>query len=473
VATEGTVDDVPSRRTQAPDVAAIVSTLGRLAASTTRVCLRYRVTGLAAEAGFFALLSLPPLVLGLVASAGYVGARIGSDVVSDLRHRVAQLAGTVLTPDAVSSVIMPTFNEVVRGGRPDIVSLGFVLSLWSGSRALNVYVDTVSIMYGLGGRRGIVRTRTLSFSLYVAALMLGVVLIPLMLVGPGLISKTIAAWLGMHSLSWLGVLYWPVVTVFSVAGLTTLYHVATPVRTPWRRDLPGAVLALLIWLLASVVLRLVLAESVGGTSIYGPLSSPIVVLIWLYALALAVLIGAALNAAVDAMYPHPKRVLARGEPLPYPGGSALTPLEMSDETAPDETAPDETAPDETATDAAAPDETAPDETASNEAAPDEAAPDEAAPNETAPQEAALDKGGEDRAGEELPAPPSAAAVATDETDESDAIRQDHVSARRGGDSPRISLEPRDRDSADSSDPATDVGRRGRQVGGAGVVRAGR
>jgi len=284
---------------------AALSSLRRLAAVTSRICLRYRVTGLAAEAGFFALLSLPPLVLGLVASAGYVGQLIGSDVVSDLRRRLLQLTGTFLTPGAVNSVIMPTFNEVVRGGRLEIVSIGFVLSLWSGSRALNVYVDTVSIMYGLGGRRGILRTRALSFSLYVAALLLGIVLIPLVLVGPGLISKAIAGWLGGSGTpALLRGLYWPVVTVFSVAGLTTLYHVATPVRSLWRRDLPGAVLALLIWLPASVVLRLVLAESVGGTSIYGPLSSPIVVLIWLYALALAVLIGAALNAAIGELWPR-------------------------------------------------------------------------------------------------------------------------------------------------------------------------
>jgi membrane protein len=299
MATGATVDEPGARRSPARAVLAGLSALRRLVAATIRICLRYRVTGLAAEAAFFALLSLPPLVLGLVASAGYVGQRIGNDVMSDLRRRVTQLAGTFLTPQAVSTVITPTFQEVLRGGRFDIVSIGFVLSLWSGSRALNVYVDTVSIMYGLGGRRGIVRTRALSFSLYVAALLLGVVLIPLMLVGPGLLSREISTWWGgAHWLVWLGGLYWPVVTVFSIVGLATLYHVATPVRSPWRRDVPGAVLALAIWLVASLVLRSVLAESVGGTSIYGPLSSPIVVLIWLYTLALAVLIGAALNAAV-------------------------------------------------------------------------------------------------------------------------------------------------------------------------------
>ena len=308
-----------------------VSLLGRLAARTLRVCLRYRVTGLAAEAGFFALLSMPPLVLGLVASLGFVGRRIGSDVVSDLRQRIAELAGTVLTPDAVQSVILPTFDQVVRGGRFDIVSLGFLLSLWSGSRALNVYVDTVSIMYGLGGRRGIVRTRLLSFSLYVAGLVLGIVVIPLLLLGPGLLSQFLAQRIdGLPSLSWLGMLYWPVVTAFTVIGLTTLYHVATPIRTAWRRDLPGALLALGLWVGVSFLLRFVISASIGGTSIYGPLATPIVVLIWLYFLAIAVLIGAALNAAVDEMFPQPNRVAARRE-HPHAGTPPITPVPHADE----------------------------------------------------------------------------------------------------------------------------------------------
>ncbi len=42
----------------------------------------------------------------------------------------------------------------------------------------------------------------------------------------------------------------------------------------------------------------------GGTSIYGPLSAPIVLLIWLYTLAIAVLIGAAANASIRELYPH-------------------------------------------------------------------------------------------------------------------------------------------------------------------------
>lgn len=283
----------------------------RLAAATTRICMRYRVTGLAAEAGFFALLSLPPLVLGLVASVGFLGDHLGRDVVSGLRRQVTEIASTFLTADAVQNVILPTFNDVLLDGRFEIVSIGFVMALWSGSRALNVFIDTISIMYGLGGHRGIVRTRALSFSLYLASLVVGAVVIPLVLIGPGVLHDLLETWDVPFDTGVLASMYWPAVSAQAILGLATLYHLATPVRTPWRRDVPGALLALVIWVVSSVVLRRVISESVNGTSIYGPLATPIIVLIWLYFLAIGVLIGAALNAALDEMYPHPQRVAAR------------------------------------------------------------------------------------------------------------------------------------------------------------------
>ena len=69
----------------------------------------------------------------------------------------------------------------------------------------------------------------------------------------------------------------------------------------------GAVLALVMWVLASFVVRDTVGMSLDGPSIYGPLSAPIVVLIWLYALAIAVLVGAGLNAATRVIWPVESR----------------------------------------------------------------------------------------------------------------------------------------------------------------------
>ncbi|WP_299445133.1 YihY/virulence factor BrkB family protein [uncultured Phycicoccus sp.] len=277
-------------------------TIARLTVVTTRICLRYRVTGLASEAGFFALLSLPPLVLGLFGGLGYFRDAFGTQNVVQVRDAILDYAGRFLTPDVIESVLGPTVDDVFRGGRADLLSIGFLLSLWSGSRALNVFVDTISIMYGQSGVRGIVRTRALSFSLYIVALVMGIITIPLVLLGPTILG-------GFLPDPWdaLVYLYWPLVTVLTVGGLTSLYHVSTPRRSPWSRDVPGAVLTLVLWALASFFVRGTIAASLGGSSIYGPLSAPIVILIWLYALAISVLIGAALNGAIRELWPHEER----------------------------------------------------------------------------------------------------------------------------------------------------------------------
>ena len=292
--------------------------LTRLLLETIRICMRYRVTGLASEAGFFALLSLPPLVLGLFGGVGYIGPLLGPGTVHQVTTAIEQYASRFLTDQSVDTVIMPTMNDVLNNGRLDIISLGFLFSLWSGSRALNVFVDTISIMYGQSGVRGIVRTRTLSFLLYLLALVVGVIVIPLVLIGPSLLSELLP-----DRVSFLRFLYWPVVVTVALASLTSLFHVSTPRRSPWRRDVPGAVFTLLIWLLTSFFLRRSLSATVGGTSIYGPLAAPIVVLIWLYFVALAILIGAALNAAGRRLWAVDERLSSRARLFIWLKGEAV------------------------------------------------------------------------------------------------------------------------------------------------------
>ena len=271
----------------------------RVVAQTFGACLRYRVTGLAAEAAFFALLSLPPLIFGLAGAIGFIAQRFDVTTVAKFRTQVLDLASRLLTPSAVDGVIAPTLDDVLFQGRFEIISIGFVIALWSGSRAVNVVVDTITIMYGLAGHRSILRTRALSFSLYVVFLLAAVVLLPLVLAGPELVDRALPDRMGA-----VGYLYWPVVLVGTAAALATLYHLAVPVRTRWRGDLPGAALTLLLWLGGSALLRLVLGLSIGTTSIYGPLAAPIAVLLWLYLISLALLVGAAFNASLDPGEPR-------------------------------------------------------------------------------------------------------------------------------------------------------------------------
>ena len=135
-----------------------------------------------------------------------------------------------------------------------MISLGFVLALWSGSRALNVFVDTITIMHGLGGHRGIVKTRALSFVLYVLAMVTGVVTRPAggrrpvagRRAGCPTGSTSSCASTGRSS------------CVVCICFLATLYHVSVPVRTNWSFNLPGATFSLVVWIVGSYLLRWVL-----------------------------------------------------------------------------------------------------------------------------------------------------------------------------------------------------------------------
>jgi len=280
----------------------VVGTAWRVVAEAARLGLRQRVTGLAAEAAFFALLSLPPLVLGITGLAALVGSRLGADTTAQLQEVLRSQLGPFLTTSVVDETIVPTVSAALDGPRFDLISLGFLLSLWSGSRALAVLLETVSIMYGTHGSRGLVRLRVLSVGLYVLGLGAGAVALPLLLLGPSLVRRLLP-----EGLEGLLAAYWPLVLLLSSLLLALLYHVATPVKLAWRRTLPGAVLALALWVLASWGLRALLALTVGtgqGVVIYGPLTAPIVLLLWFYVLALAVLLGAGVNAAVEHVRPQ-------------------------------------------------------------------------------------------------------------------------------------------------------------------------
>jgi membrane protein len=107
-------------------------------------------------------------------------------------------------------------------------------------------------------------------------------------------------------------LYWPVVILLSVAMLASLYHLAVPVRTPWRRALPGALMAVALFIAGSAVLRWWLVDAFRGeASIYGPLSATVAILLFLYITALAILFGAELNAEIDRIWPLPETAGAR------------------------------------------------------------------------------------------------------------------------------------------------------------------
>lgn len=274
-----------------------------LVTSTLKEAWHDRVLGLAAEAGFWQLLSLPSMLLAILGVIGYFSGALGPDTVHDLENSIVRGLNHVIVPSAVKSTVRPALHRILVGGRADVVSISFIVSLWTGSSAMATYVNTITIAYGLRHHRDALRSRLLALWLYFGFIVAGVILLPLLILGPGLIVR-LAPDNWHNALHWITVIgYWPLVVLISLALLATLYHLAVPVRTPWQRALPGAVVGLVVWVIGSTLLRMWLTWAFRSTATYGPMSAPIAVLLFLYLTALAILLGAELNAEFDRLWP--------------------------------------------------------------------------------------------------------------------------------------------------------------------------
>ncbi|AFM18855.1 putative membrane protein [Mycolicibacterium chubuense NBB4] len=274
----------------------------RLVGHTVHEALEDRVPGLAAEAALFTLISLPALLLAVIGSLGFVAAELGPAGTEELRHLVLGVPRSFLSDPTFSSYerVVQTVLAETHG---NVVSLGIVLSIWSGSRAVNSYLQTMTIAYDIEPRPGW-RRRLLALALTLGFLVSAVAVLPPMVLGPRLLRWLSSGAVEDATLRIVDLFFWPGVILVVFVGLTTVYNVGVPWRTPWRRDAPGALLAMTMWLVASAGLRIYLTISVRQDAVFSQLAVPIAVILWIYVTAFAVLLGAEFNAEIERMWPH-------------------------------------------------------------------------------------------------------------------------------------------------------------------------
>ena len=274
----------------------------RLLERTGRETLDDRVPGLAAEAALFSLISLPALLIAVLGSLGFIAQSLGPDGTAELRRLVLDVPETFLSERTYASY-SHVATSVLAQGRGSVVSLGILLSLWTGSSAVNRYLQTIAIAYDLEPRP-VWRGRLLALGLTIGGLLGAVAVLPPLVVGPRIVRGLAPDAVADATLQTLNSLFWPGIILVVVAGVATVYHVGVPWRTPWRRDLPGAVLAMALWLAASAGLRSYVERSLQDGLVYSQLAVPIAVVLWLYLTSFSVLLGAEFNAEIERMWPH-------------------------------------------------------------------------------------------------------------------------------------------------------------------------
>ncbi len=252
-----------------------------------------------AQAAFWQVLSLPPLLLGLLGSLAYIAPAVGPGTLPAIEKQLVSTANRFFSPSVVNEIIAPTITDIVAGARGEVVSFGFVMSLWAGSSAISAFVDSVVEAHDQTPLRHPVRQRFFALGIYVVMLITAIVALPLVALGP----QKIAQWLPD---SWDNVLqygYYPLLGLGLVLIVTILYRVSLPKPLPTHRLIIGAVLATLVFLLASYFLKQYLRWITSTGYTYGALATPIAFLLFAFFMGFAVVIGAELNNAIQEEWP--------------------------------------------------------------------------------------------------------------------------------------------------------------------------
>lgn len=279
---------------------------GRLAMRTLHKAWDGNIFSEAAEAAFWQTLSLPPLLLGLLGSLGVIAQWVGQDVVAAVHDKIISLCRTVFTANVVDTIIAPTVSQILTTAQGEVASVGFLISLWAGSSAMASFVDAITVAYNQYGVRNEVWQRIFALLMYLVGLVLAIIGLPVLALGPHYLPNLFpSSWRPTIS-DQIGHFYYPVVAVLLVIALTTLYKVTLPRKLPWHRGLPGAALAMLVFLLASVGLRVYISWITSTGYTYGALAAPIAFLLFTFFIGLAIVIGAYFNSAIEEMWPAPK-----------------------------------------------------------------------------------------------------------------------------------------------------------------------
>lgn len=283
------------------------------------------IFGKSATAAFWQTLSLPPLLLGLLGSLGYVGTWFGPNTLEIIEGKIIAFSRDAFSSSVVDQLIEPTVHDVLQRGRGEIVSFGFLLSLWAGSSAIATFVDSIVEAHGQKDSRNAVWQRIFALLLYVMFLILAVFTLPLVALGPTVIGRALPdSWVAVGS-QLLDFFYYPGVGLLLIIGLTTLYKMALHKSLPWHRLLGGALVAGMFFMAASTGLRMYLSWVAKTGVTYGALATPIAFLLFTFFLGFAVILGAEFNATIQEFWPaRATRIDQVKEWLASEDGQAIT-----------------------------------------------------------------------------------------------------------------------------------------------------
>lgn len=248
--------------------------------------------GLAAQLAFYFFLALFPALLFLVSLIGYLP-------VENALASLLEALGAVAPGEALK-LLERQIEELSNARQGGLLTLGILGAIWSSSAAMVAIIDAMNHAYDVPEWRPWLKRRVLAIVLTIALALFIIVSLALVLLGPAL-----AGWAADRfgfgpavELAWR-LARWPVIVALVVFGVDLVYYFAPNRKARWAWITPGSLLATVLWIASSFGFRLYVTNFTDYNATYGAIGAVIIILLWFYVSAFAILVGAEMNGVIE------------------------------------------------------------------------------------------------------------------------------------------------------------------------------
>ncbi len=251
------------------------------------------LTDAAAALTYYAVLSIFPALLALVAIVGLVGNP------QTVTKEMTTLVSSIGPASAAQTFKGPIEGLTKSSGTAGVLLIvGIVSALSTASGYVGAFMRASNVIYEVEEGRSFIKLRPLQMLVtLVLVLLLALVLVALVLTGPLASKLGAAVGVGSTAVAVWNIAKWPVLLVVVAFMIALLYYASPNAKLRGLKSIfPGAALAIVVWLVASAGFAFYVANFGSYNKTYGTLGGVIIFLVWMWITNVAILLGAEINA---------------------------------------------------------------------------------------------------------------------------------------------------------------------------------
>jgi membrane protein len=251
------------------------------------------LTDVAASLTYYAVLSIFPALVAMIALVGLVGNP------QTITTELTKLVSSIGPASAAQTFKEPIASLTHRSSATGILLIiGVAAALWTASGYVGAFMRASNRIYEVEEGRSVFKLRPLQMVVtLVLVVLLALVLVALVVTGPIASKVGSAIGAGTTAVTVWDIAKWPVLLIVVIFMIAVLYYAAPNARLRgFKSIMPGALLAVVIWLIASAGFAYYVANFGSYNKTYGTLGAAIALLVWLWITNVAILLGAEVNA---------------------------------------------------------------------------------------------------------------------------------------------------------------------------------